>query len=213
MTEKLKHYTPREECLNAWSHLLGVFFGVAGAVPLFFQIKMVDSPAFTAGIIFYWFSLLAMFGASSFYHMCRSLWWKLLARKFDHCAIYLLITGTYAPLITGAVKSWSGYVILWSLAGLTALGIFSKCFFANKLHRLEVIIYVAMGWACVLIFKDLIASMSRDGLLLLLYGGIAYTGGVIFYVIHREFFHALWHIFVLAGAILQYFAVLTIGNI
>ena len=154
-----------------------------------------------------------MFGASGFYHLCKDQWLKILARKFDHSAIYLLITGTYAPLITGAVKTKGGYITLALLCGLTLFGIFAKILFANKFHFIEVAIYLAMGWACVFIAPDLISSMTSNGLLLLLYGGIAYTGGVIFYVIHREFFHAIWHLFVLAGAIFQFFAILTIGNI
>lgn len=210
MAEKLKVYTRREESLNWLTHLAGVIFGVIGAYPLFRLICRADLASFTAGVIFYWLSFLAMFGASSFYHLCTSQWWKILARKFDHCAIYLLITGTYAPLITGAIRTYSGYIVLITLCILTLLGILSKCFFANKFHYLEVIIYLAMGWACVFIAGDLIASMSESGLKLLLYGGISYTAGVVFYVIRREFFHALWHVFVLAGAIFQYFAILTI---
>lgn len=213
MSEKLKIYTPREELLSALSHLTGVVLAVAGAFPLWQLALAKGETYFTAGIIFYWLSLLAMFGASSFYHFCKDKWWKVLARKFDHCAIYLLITGTYAPLLTGAVKNSAGYIILLSLVALTLLGIAGKIFFANKFHYLEVIIYIAMGWACVFIAKDLLNTLTKDGLLLLLYGGIAYTGGVVFYVIRREFFHALWHIFVLAGAILQFFAILSIRNI
>ena len=213
MAEKIKTYTPREERLNALSHIAGVLFAFAAIYPLYRLCAKVDSGIFTAGVIFYWFAFLAMFGASSFYHLCKDQWWKILARKFDHSAIYLLITGTYAPLITGAVQSRAGYIVLLTLCALTFLGIFAKIFFANKFHYLEVIIYLAMGWACVFIAPDLLSTMSSDGLWLLLYGGIAYTGGVVFYVIHKEFFHALWHLFVLTGAIFQFFAILTIGKI
>lgn len=213
MAEKIKTYTPREERLNALSHIAGVLFAFAAIYPLYRLCAKVESWMFTAGVIFYWFAFLAMFGASSFYHLCKDQWWKILARKFDHSAIYLLITGTYAPLITGAAKSTGGYIILITLCILTILGIFGKILFANKFHYLEVAIYIMMGWACVFIAGDLLDTMSRHGLLLLLYGGITYTGGVIFYIIRKEFFHALWHLFVLGGAIFQFFAILTIGNI
>ena len=213
MPEKIKHYTPREDRLNALTHLAGVLFGVIGAIPLWQLAVNKDENFFTAGVIFYWIAFLAMFGASSFYHLCKDPWWKVLARKFDHSAIYLLITGTYAPLITGALKTSAGYTVLITLCALTFIGIFGKIIFANKFHYLEVVIYLAMGWACVFIAPDLISTMTRNGLLLLLYGGIAYTGGVVFYVIHKEFFHALWHLFVLAGAIFQFFAILSIGKI
>jgi hemolysin III len=211
MAEKIKTYTPREERLNALSHIAGVLFAFAVIYPLYKLCVKVDSRIFTAGVIFYWFAFLAMFGASSFYHLCKDQWRKILARKFDHSAIYLLITGTYAPLITGAVRTPGGYAVMVTLCVLTFLGIAGKIFFANKFHFLEVIIYVAMGWACVFIAGDLLASMSKDGLWLLLYGGIAYTGGVVFYVVRKEFFHALWHVFVLLGAVLQFFSILTIA--
>lgn len=212
MAEQIKHYTPREEKLSAYSHLTGVFLVFAGIYPLCKCAAAVHTVAFTAGVIFYWISLLAMFGASSFYHFCKDEKSKLAARKFDHLAIYLLITGTYAPLITGAVKTFSGFVVLAVLILLTLLGIVNKLLFANKFHFLEVIIYIVMGWACVFIARDLIAGMSRTGLMLLLAGGITYTSGVIFYAIRKEFFHAVWHIFVLAGAILHFLSILTIGK-
>lgn len=210
---KIKTYTPREERLNVSSHFFGVILALAGAIPLSLLAEKNNSGLFTAGLIFYWLSLLAMFGASGFYHLCRKPEIKPLARRFDHCAIYLLITGTYAPLITGAVKTFSGYMVLLVLIILTILGILGKIFFDDKFHWLEVIIYLAMGWACVFIARDLIAGMSSAGLKLLLTGGIAYTGGVAFYVVRKEFFHAIWHLFVLLGAIFQFFSILTIENI
>ena len=213
MAEKLKYYTRREEFLNAVSHISGVIFGIFAGFLLYRRAIAVDRTPFTIGIIFYWLSFMAMFAASSFYHLCRTESHKVFARKLDHCAIYLLITGTYAPLITGAVKTVGGYSVLAVLGVLSLLGIVKKFFFADKFHYLEVIIYLIMGWACVFIASDLLSSMTASGLRLLLYGGISYTGGVVFYAVKREFFHALWHLFVLGGAILQFFAILTIGNI
>jgi hemolysin III len=213
MTEKLKHYTPREERLSAYSHLAGVLLTLIAAIPLYRLAENYGCPFFSAGTAFYWLSLLAMFSASAVYHLYTNQWHKVIARKFDHCAIYLLITGTYAPLITGTVRNQAGYIVLTALIGLTIAGIAGKYLFANKFHYLEVVIYILMGWACVFIAGDLIDTMPHRGLLLLTTGGITYTSGVIFYAIHREFFHAIWHFFVLAGAILQFFAILTLGNI
>ena len=102
------------------------------------------------------------------------------------------------------MKTAAGYAVLAVLIGLTALGIVSKFLFANKMHRLEIFIYLVMGWACVFIAGDLLRSMTKEGLLLLLAGGLCYTGGVIFYVIRREFFHVLWHLCVLAGMFFWY---------
>lgn len=210
MAKTPKTYTNREEIFNTWSHLVGVFFALAGAVPLYSLACNRNEMIFTAGLIFYWLSFLAMFGASSCYHLCKDQQKKSVIRKLDHSAIYLLITGTYAPLITGVVRNRAGYIILGILITLTTIGIAGKFLFSNRFHFLEVIIYLAMGWACVFIAGDLLSTMSGTGLLWLLTGGIAYTAGVVFYVIRREFFHGLWHLFVLAGAIFQFFAILTI---
>lgn len=211
MGSKLKNYTPQEERWNFITHIIGVFLAFAGVVPLFYTGLKVGEPLFWGGLFFYWLSLLTMFGASSFYHFTDSVWLKLHARKLDHCSIYLLITGTYAPLMLGVVKNFTGNLILTVLIILTMLGIAGKFFFDDKFHRLEVIIYLIMGWMCVAVAGNLIKSMSHTGLLLLLAGGLMYSFGVIFYAIKKEFFHMIWHIFVLAGAILQYFAVLTIA--
>ncbi|MBR7131428.1 MAG: hemolysin III family protein [Lentisphaeria bacterium] len=209
MPQKIKHYSAREEKFSAYSHLAGVLLAIAGGSQFIRLAAEKNDTLFTGGLIFYWVSLILMFGASGFYHLCRSEKLKVHARKVDHCAIYLLITGTYAPLITGAVKTAAGYIVLLTLIALTLLGIAGKLLFANKFHFLEVVLYIAMGWACIFIARDLIANMSGKGLLLLLAGGISYTGGVIFYIGKKEFCHAVWHLFVLAGAILQYLAILT----
>ena len=123
MAEKLKYYTRREEFLNAVSHISGVIFGIFAGFLLYRRAIAVDRTPFTIGIIFYWLSFMAMFAASSFYHLCRTESHKVFARKLDHCAIYLLITGTYAPLITGAVKTVGGYSVLAVLGVLYACGV------------------------------------------------------------------------------------------
>lgn len=209
-TGKIKHYSAREEFLSAAFHYSGVILALIGGWGLYKSAAASGNGAFCFGMGFYFISLLAMFGASAVYHTVRAEKSKILCRKFDHCAIYLLITGTYAPILTGAVKSTGGNIVMTALIALTVIGIAGKFLFANRFHFLEVVIYLLMGWACVFIAKEMLASMSKDGLLLLLYGGLAYTGGVAFYVCRKEFCHAIWHLFVLAGAVFQYLAVLTI---
>lgn len=206
-----KHYSPREERLSAGTHLVGAALFIVGGFPLLRLALRDGGKPFIAGVAFYWLSLAAMFGASSFYHLCRDENRKKSARKFDHCAIYLLITGTYAPLITGAIPTAAGYSVLAALTALTGIGIVGKCLFDDRFHRVEVLIYILMGWACIFIAGELFAGLPRNGLLLLFCGGIAYTGGVIFYISRREFAHALWHLCVLAGAAFQYGAILTIA--
>ena len=207
MPNSSRKYTAREEIFNVATHLPGIIIALAAWFILPCNFTTLNGFA----CIFYPLTLLFMFGSSSLHHLIPDARQRQLFRKFDHCAIYLLITGTYAPLMAYIVPDWRGAAVMSILGILTVLGIILKfCRDSRILHRIEVGIYLLMGWLCVMVAKPLIAGMSRTGLLLLLAGGLAYTFGVIFYAIKKEFFHAVWHIFVLAGAILQLLAILTL---
>ena len=207
---EISRYSDREERLNFATHAAGAVLFAGAGWKLFAGNALLSSKAFLFSQIFYCFSLIFMFGASAFYHLSKSAGVKRFARKFDHCAIYILITGTYAPLMTGVLANWCGYAVLGTLLLLTAAGIVIKFCCAEKFHRLEVILYLLMGWLCMLVIKPLFAGLPPAGFKYLISGGVVYTAGVVFYVIRKEFFHALWHVFVLAGAWLQFMAVLTI---
>ena len=208
--ELSRRYTAREERFSAWIHLAGTAGFTACGWKLFGLYSSDKGELFLLSLIFYWLSLLFMFTASAVYHMVKSERAKQIARKCDHCAIYLLITGTYAPLMTGVIADWRGYAVLGTLLLLTAAGIIMKFFYAGRFHKLEVILYLLMGWLCMLVIKPLADSLPATGLWLLVAGGVTYTAGVAFYAIRKEFFHAVWHMFVLAGAWLQLLAVLTV---
>ncbi len=200
-------YSHREEIINAATHWLGTGLLATGGMYFFPDVSGLDLAAW----IFYFAALLFMFCGSALYHSVKKEKTKLLCRKLDHCAIYFLITGTYAPLMTGLFPDWRGAATMTVLGVLTLAGVTIKfCCDTTFFHRIEVGIYLIMGWLCAILAKPLIAAMPRHGLLLLFYGGLCYSGGVIFYAIKKEFFHAAWHIFVLAGAILQFFAVLSL---
>ena len=200
-----RRYTPREEVWNWGSHLLGAVAVLLLGLPL---LRPAGGFWLTAARIFYWFSMLAMCAASSCYHLTRDPERKALCRKFDHCAIYLLITGTYAPLMAGLIPDRRGVAVMAALIALTLIGIGVKFGCSNRFHRVEIVIYIIMGWLCLAVFRPLVSAMGRTSFILLLSGGIAYTAGVVFYVIKREFFHALWHFMVLSGVILQLFSIL-----
>ncbi len=207
MSSDIPRYSDREEIFNAATHWCGVLLLLPMAAWIPADVSAPEKTAWG----FYFFTLLFMFCASASYHSVKSRKNKALCRKLDHCAIYLLITGTYAPLMTVLFPDWRGMAVMATLGVLTAMGITIKlCCDSRIFHRIEVGIFLLMGWLCILLARPMIISMPRNGLLLLLCGGLAYSGGVIFYVIKKEFFHAVWHVFVLAGAILQLAAVLTL---
>ncbi len=196
-------YSVHEERLHVLTHGAGFLIALAGVALLLFR---AGTPAWPA-VLPYGLALLAMYAASSFYHNARDEARKRLLRRLDHCAIYLLIAGTYTPLMLLAVRSTMGYWILgaeWVLAGI---GICVKCFTLKSFRGLSETLYLAMGWLCVLCFPALLAGLSRTALFFLIGGGVAYTLGVIFYAFKRPYSHAVWHLFVLAGSSLQYVSV------
>ena len=212
MPQKIKHYSAREEKFSAYSHLAGVLLAIAGGSQFIRLAAEKNDTLFTGGLIFYWVSLILMFGASGFYHLCRSEKLKVHARKLDHCAIYLLITGTYAPLIFLYLQNAAGYTVFALLLAATVAGIGGKIVFKQRFHKIEVALYLLMGWCCVAIAKPMLTLIPHFSLWLLLAGGIAYSGGVILYAMRREFAHAAWHIAVLAGVVLHYMCIIYAAN-
>ena len=212
MGDSARKYTAREEYLGAWLHIAGCAGFLFCGYLLFAGVDFVRDRVFGAALVFYFLTLLFMFGASSLYHLQKEPARKRLAQKFDHCAIYFLITGTYAPLMMGIVPDWRGYSVLAGLAVLTVAGVVIKFTGTGKYHKLEVVLYLLMGWMCVTVMKPMLEIFNPSGLHLLFYGGVTYTAGVIFYAVKREFFHAAWHIFVLGGAALQFAAVISLKN-
>ena len=204
-TEKV--YTSREEVLNVASHALGALAALAGSWIIFHCRRVQSDPLALAAGIFYLGTLVFMFGCSSLYHLVKDQKRKQVMRKLDHCAIYFLIAGSYAPVLYTASKDVTGAVIFGILLLLSATGSIGKFIAGHKFHKLEVALYIVMGWCAVFIAKKVIRELPPVSLWLLLSGGIAYTAGVAAYVSRKEFSHAVWHIFVSCGAALQFFAI------
>ena len=132
-------------------------------------------------------------------------------RIFDHCSIFLLFAGSYTPFTLVTLREatpaigWTLFGVVW---GAAIIGIVLNIVSLEKFKVFSMICYIAMGWAVVFAIKPLIANLAKGGIILLASGGLAYTVGIIFYAIRKKYMHSIWHFFVLAGTILQYFAVL-----
>ncbi|HET6230637.1 MAG TPA: hemolysin III family protein [Longimicrobiaceae bacterium] len=154
-------------------------------------------------------SLVALYGASTIYHAVRSPRAKHVMRIADHSAIYLLIAGTYTPFTLVTLRGpwgWSLFGVVW---GLAAAGIAFKLFFVDRFIGLSTAMYVAMGWLVVVAAKPMLALVPAGGLGWMAAGGLAYTGGVVFFLWHRlRYSHAVWHLFVLAGSACHFVAIL-----
>jgi len=199
-------YSPAEEIANAVSHGLGALLSVAGLTLLVsYAILQNDTLRITSFSI-YGSSLVILFLASTLYHAFSEPKLKSIFKLCDHCAIYLLIAGTYTPLMLVAINGPLGYLMLTIIWLLAFAGIVFKLIYGNKYPLLSVTTSVGMGGIALTCIKPLFTALSADGLVWLMVGGLFYGLGVIFYLGKRiPFNHAIWHLFVLAGAICHFF--------
>jgi len=202
-------YTIGEEIANSITHGLGALLSVAGLVILIILAAWKGDAWKMVSFIIYGLSLTVLYLSSTFYHSFRSPRLKKIFRFFDHSAIYLLIAGTYTPFLLIILRNtlgWTLFAILW---GLALGGIIFKLFFIHKFRILSTIVYLLMGWLGVVAFKQLLIALPTTAIWLISAGGLSYTVGVIFYAWKKiPYGHAVWHLFVMAGSLLHYFAVL-----
>lgn len=155
----------------------------------------------------YGLTLISMLAASTLYHCVREVSWKARCRKLDHAAIYLLIAGTYTPVLLLAVNSPAGNAILALIWIFALAGLVFKIFFTGRFRKLSITLYLLAGWSGLLILQELLRGLSAATLSLILAGGVVYSLGVIFYARKCAFSHAGWHLFVLGGAFCQYLGI------
>lgn len=197
-----------EEFWNALSHAIGVFLGIAGIYFLLTEANY-KSDFSTLSILFYGFSILILYTASTVYHLVAHVSWKKIFRKIDHISIYFLIAGTYTPVVLISLESGNGWIIFWTVWGIAAVGTILKLFFTGRFEILSLLLYLVMGWLIVLDWDNLVAVSSEQGINLLMLGGGFYTVGILFYAIHKiPFNHFIWHLFVLAGSICHFLFIL-----
>jgi hemolysin III len=198
----------REELWNAITHGLGAVAALAGGVMLVSLAALYGDAWQLVGAAVYAVSLVLLFTASTLYHSIHHHEIKRKLKTFDHCAIFLLIAGTYTPFTLVALRGgwgWSLFGVIWALA---VAGVVFKLFFTGRFERTSLTIYIAMGWLVVFAAVPLVRALPASTLLLLLAGGLAYTLGTIFYASKRiPYAHAIWHVFVLLGSVCHFAAV------
>lgn len=200
---------PRDEFASAVSHGLGAIAALAGGV-LLIVLAALDGDGWQLGAaIVFATSLLLLYSASTLYHAAARPRTKRRLKVFDHCAIYLLIAGTYTPFTLIGLRGplgWWLFAAIWTLA---LVGIAFKLFFTGRFKRLSTLVYVAMGWLVIVAIKPVFAALDAWTLGWMLAGGLFYTLGTVFY--HREsirYSHTIWHLFCIAGSACHYVAVL-----
>lgn len=205
----INFYSRREEVANAATHGLGVCAALA-AIPILCVFAYGLGARTIICVLVYAVTLLAMYSFSTAYHISCDNRWKLFLRRLDYCSIYLLIAGTYTPLLAltvGGILGWGILTVLWVTA---AFGIAVKCLTMKECGGLSLYLYIAMGWGGIACMKALWVGMTSTGIFCMFAGGLAYTVGIIFFLNERPYSHTLWHLFVMLGTILHFIMVLTL---
>ena len=201
------------ERLNSISHLLGAVLALVGLGALLtVSIQSADTLVI-ASFSIYGTTLVLLFTMSTLYHSFHPPKLKQLFKLFDHVSIYILIAGSYTPLMLISLNNRNGWMILGLVWALSLLGIASEIFLKGRVIKVaQVLIYLAMGWACALDLAGLEAALPAAGFWWLVFGGLAYTTGVIFYIADKlnrlTHAHGIWHFFVLVGAAAHFVSVI-----
>jgi hemolysin III len=205
----ITRYSLGEEIANSVTHGIGALLAVSGlAVLVSFASLRGDTWHIVTSSIF-GATLVLSYLTSTLYHSIPLEKTKQLLRTLDHSAIFLLIAGTYTPFMLVNLRGPWGWGIFGAVWGIALTGIILKTTIFGKIRLLSTALYLLMGWIVVIATKPLLAVMEQGGLQLLLFGGLAYTAGVIFYLWKKlPYNHAIWHLFVIAGSCFHFFAVL-----
>jgi len=197
------------ERFNSISHLVGAVVALSGTVVLVSLASVAGEAIRIVSFSVYGLTLFLMYLFSTLYHSLRGRA-KQVFKVLDHHAIYLLIAGTYTPFCLVGLGGAAGWWLFGAIWGLALLGIVIDTLRGKGGHALSVVIYLFMGWLILFALDPIIAALPPTGFRLLVAGGVFYTVGVIFYVLGQvwRWLHGIWHLFVLAGSISHYFAIL-----
>jgi len=199
-----------EELANSVTNGVGLVLSMAGLAVLVTIAVLRGTVWHVVSCAIYGATLVVLYAASTLYHSCQQEKIKKILRIFDHCAIYLLIAGTYTPFLLVNICSagnwvWFLFVFIWVLA---IGGIILKSLFFHRLPVFSTALYVLMGWAAIVIIKPLLTYLSLHAVLWLIGGGIFYTSGIFFFASQRlRLSHTIWHLFVMLGSACHFCAV------
>ena len=209
MSNEVNNFSFTEEVWHSITHGIGFLLSIAALTLLVTFAALGGKPINIVSAAIYGTALILMYGSSTLYHAVTHKEIKQFFQKFDHSAIYFLIAGSYTPVLLITIVGIEGW-ILFSIEWLIAIvGISLKFIYPGRFEALAMVAYILMGWLIVVIFETFKNSIDPLGFWLLVTGGIAYSIGIFFYVKgHKKHFHTIWHLFVLAGSIFQFFAIL-----
>jgi hemolysin III len=204
----MSDYSEFEEKLNVNSHLLGAILGVIGFILLIIKSFGDYTPISIVSFIIFGLSIITLYCASAFYHNTQDINFRHKRKVLDHCAIYILIAGTYTPFALAALGGNLGWIIFIACWSMAIIGITLKVFFTGRFKIISTLMYVFMGWMIMFFIKPLMLVLSDTGFYWLLAGGIAYTVGALIYSIKSiPLNHAIFHVFVLIGSFCHFISI------
>ena len=209
----LPNYSRSEEIMNMITHIVGGAMGIAALTLCVIRAALNGNVYGIVTSAIYGASMIALYSVSSVYHGLLPGTGKKVMQVIDHCTIYFLIAGTYTVIVLSAIRpvyptlGWGLFIFEWAM---TAIAVTLTAIDLKKYNVFSMICYIGMGWAVIPFAKQTMAVLTLPGFLLLLSGGIAYTIGAVLYGIgsKKKWMHSVFHIFVVLGSMLQFFAVL-----
>lgn len=203
-----KYNISNVELANSITHYFGAFLALIGTTLLIVQgVNPFNITIFITNLIF-GLSMILMYAMSGTYHILTPPKLKLLFKKFDHMAIYILIAGTYTPFCLRVISQPKGLYIVIMQWIIVILGIFFKIYYVNRFKKISTLLYLIMGWVVIVVLPDIYNNLSAQGTTWLVAGGLSYTIGTLFYLVKiTKYHHAIWHLFVLAGTFCHFIAI------
>jgi hemolysin III len=204
-----RSFTIGEEIFHSITHGIGSGLSIAGLTLLLVLAILFGDVYQIVSFSIFGASLVLLYLSSTLYHGFQQPRVKHIFKIFDHVSIYLLIAGTYTPFLLIGLGGSTGWTMLFIVWGIALFGTVFKVLFIERFQVLSVVTYLLMGWLCVFVFREMVASIPLGAIIWLAIGGLFYTVGVIFYALQKiPYMHAVWHFFVLGGSICHFFAVL-----
>lgn len=198
----------RDELANALTHGIGALLSVVGLAVLAYRSVWSGDLVGTIGVSVYGLSAVSVFTSSTLYHVATLRRLKSVFLWLDHSCGYALIAGTYTPFMLSVLRGSTGIAMLCAIWSLAIAGILAKTVRKLRSDLISLPFYLAMGWLILVVLRPFASQIAPSGLVLLLAGGLCFSAGLVFFVLRWTYAHAVWHVFVLAGAALHYVSVL-----
>ena len=206
---KYRKLTIKEEIFNSITHGIGTILSIAALVILVSHAVGKGDIWHIVSYTIFGSTLVLLYLSSTLYHSFTREKIKNLFARFDHAAIFLLIAGTYTPFLLTVLRGTLGWTLFGIIWGTAITGVIIRSIYLNRFHNLMVALYLVMGWMIVFAGRSIVKGLPSPSLLFLFLGGIFYSVGVIFYMWRNlKYAHGIWHLFVLAGSIMHFFAVI-----